>query len=89
MMYCTKCGSNLRGETSRCPTCGYTISQMRLEDSRRRIGYKHSEIRKDPPSTLKLDENGDPIPGYSPQSRMAREEEERPRTLVFRNFRQD
>jgi len=31
MMYCTKCGSNLKGATKLCPTCGYEVNKMRTD----------------------------------------------------------
>jgi len=85
MMYCSKCGSDLRGSRSRCPTCGYSVDQMRLEDGQRKVGYKHSEIKKEtPPMNIKRDKYGDIIPGYTPEGRKLREDEEKPRVLTFR-----
>lgn len=87
MMFCSKCGSDLRGGKSSCPTCGYSLSRMKLEDSQRRIGYKHTEIRRDTPiGSLRRDENGDPILPYSDEWRKAREEDQKPRVLTFRKF---
>lgn len=31
MMYCTKCGSSLKGSTKSCPACGYEVSKMRTD----------------------------------------------------------
>ncbi len=31
MMYCTKCGSNLKGSTDRCPVCKYPVSKMKQD----------------------------------------------------------
>ena len=28
MMYCTKCGSDLKGSKAKCPVCGYSVSKM-------------------------------------------------------------
>ena len=28
MMYCTKCGSDLKGSKGKCPVCGYSMSKM-------------------------------------------------------------
>jgi len=29
MMYCTKCGSDLKGSKQRCPVCGYSVMKMK------------------------------------------------------------
>jgi hypothetical protein len=31
MMYCTKCGSNLKGSRVTCPTCGYEVMKMKMD----------------------------------------------------------
>jgi hypothetical protein len=31
MMYCTKCGSNLKGNKVRCPVCGYEVQKMKMD----------------------------------------------------------
>lgn len=31
MMYCTKCGSDLKGSSKLCPVCGYDISKMKTD----------------------------------------------------------
>ena len=31
MMYCTKCGSNLKGSIDRCPVCKYPVSKMKQD----------------------------------------------------------
>jgi len=31
MMYCTKCGSDLKGASKLCPVCGYEISKMKTD----------------------------------------------------------
>lgn len=34
MMYCTKCGSDLKGNKVRCPTCGYEVIKMKVDLSK-------------------------------------------------------
>ncbi|MBN1538677.1 MAG: hypothetical protein JW939_00910 [Candidatus Thermoplasmatota archaeon] len=34
MLYCTKCGSDLKGNKARCPVCGYEVSKMEADISR-------------------------------------------------------
>ena len=36
MMYCTKCGSDLKGNKVRCPACGYEVVKMKIDVSRPR-----------------------------------------------------
>lgn len=31
MMYCTKCGSDLKGAKNRCPACGYELKDMKMD----------------------------------------------------------
>ncbi|MFW3146810.1 MAG: hypothetical protein ACMUIE_08375 [Thermoplasmatota archaeon] len=31
MMYCTKCGSDLKGSNVRCPVCGYEVVKMKMD----------------------------------------------------------
>lgn len=31
MMYCTKCGSDLKGNKVRCPVCGYEVQKMKMD----------------------------------------------------------
>ncbi|MEA3558638.1 MAG: hypothetical protein U9R75_05225 [Candidatus Thermoplasmatota archaeon] len=31
MMYCTKCGSDLKGNKARCPVCGYEVMKMKMD----------------------------------------------------------
>ncbi len=31
MMYCTKCGSNLKGSNVKCPVCGYEVQKMKMD----------------------------------------------------------
>ncbi|MCU0799619.1 MAG: hypothetical protein MUC62_08110 [Candidatus Thermoplasmatota archaeon] len=31
MMYCTKCGSNMKGSGKLCPVCGYEVNKMRTD----------------------------------------------------------
>lgn len=90
MMYCSKCGSDLRGNSNRCPTCGYSLNQMKLEDSQKRVGYRHSDIGRDKPvGEIKRDENGDPIIPHTDEWRKAKELEERPRVLTFRKSEEE
>lgn len=35
MMYCTKCGSDLKGNKVKCPVCGYPVEKMRRDLSSR------------------------------------------------------
>lgn len=34
MLYCTKCGSDLKGNRVRCPVCGYEVQKMKMDLSR-------------------------------------------------------
>lgn len=36
MMYCTKCGSDLKGNNVRCPVCGYEVQKMKMDLSKPR-----------------------------------------------------
>ncbi len=36
MMYCTKCGSDLKGSRVRCPICGYEVLKMKMDVSKPR-----------------------------------------------------
>jgi hypothetical protein len=40
MLYCTKCGSDLKGSKVRCPVCGYEVLKMKTDISKPR------EVRK-------------------------------------------
>ena len=31
MMYCTRCGSDLKGNKTKCPVCGYPVEKMRRD----------------------------------------------------------
>ncbi len=41
MMYCTKCGSDLKGNSARCPVCGYDVQKMKIDLS------KPMEVRRE------------------------------------------
>jgi hypothetical protein len=34
MMYCTRCGSDLKGNKVRCPVCGYEVQKMKMDLSK-------------------------------------------------------
>ncbi|HHD15868.1 MAG TPA: hypothetical protein ENK47_04090 [Euryarchaeota archaeon] len=34
MLYCTKCGSDLKGNRVRCPVCGYEVQKMKMDLSK-------------------------------------------------------
>lgn len=36
MMYCTKCGSDLKGNKARCPVCNYEVQKMKMDVSKPR-----------------------------------------------------
>jgi hypothetical protein len=85
MMYCAKCGSDLRGAKTSCPACGYSLNQMKTDSAAKPTGYKHAEIKKEPlKPVLKRDEYGDPIYPYSDEAIRMREEEGKPKRLIFK-----
>jgi len=48
MLYCTKCGSDLKGSKVRCPVCGYEVLKMKVDVSKPRE-VRQQESRKDEP----------------------------------------
>jgi len=48
MLYCTKCGSDLKGAKNRCPVCGYEVLKMKVDVSKPRE-VRVQESRKDEP----------------------------------------
>lgn len=85
MMYCAKCGSDLRGNKTSCPACGYSLNQMKTENANKPIGYKHTEGKRETlHPVLRRDEFGNPIYPYSDEAIRLREEEGKPKTLKFR-----
>jgi ribosomal protein L37E len=46
MMYCTKCGSDLKGSKTRCPVCGYPVEKMRQDLSKPRETRREKETPK-------------------------------------------
>lgn len=85
MMYCSKCGSDLRGSKNSCPACGFSLNQMKTESAQKPVGYKHSELKKEGlKPVLRRDEWGNPIYPYSDEAIRMREEEGKPKTLTFK-----
>ncbi|MBN1389530.1 MAG: hypothetical protein JXA22_02695 [Candidatus Thermoplasmatota archaeon] len=48
MLYCTRCGSNLKDSKVHCPVCGYEIVKMKDDISRPREVSRPASIKKDP-----------------------------------------
>jgi hypothetical protein len=64
MLYCTKCGSDLKGSKNRCPVCGYEVIKMKMDVSQPR------EVQRRP------SEEGEPKPWAPPIPDQRGEEEE-------------
>jgi ribosomal protein L37E len=85
MMYCSKCGSDLRGSKNSCPACGYSLNQMKTESAQKPVGYKHTEFKKESlKPVIHRDEDGNPISPYSDEGIRMREEANKPKFLTFK-----
>ena len=56
MLYCTKCGSDLKGSKVRCPVCSYEVIKMKMDLSQPR------EVRKRPGDEAEPKPWAPPIP---------------------------
>jgi hypothetical protein len=48
MLYCTKCGSDLKGSKVRCPVCGYEVMKMKMDLSQPREVRKRPDVKDEP-----------------------------------------
>jgi len=58
MLYCTKCGSDLKGNRVRCPVCGYEVQKMKM-DKRENHGHHRYRIREMRERKGKTDHNAE------------------------------
>ena len=79
-MYCTKCGSDLKGSKVRCPVCGYEVMKMRMDISQPRDIRREKEVQDEPKPWAP------PIPDQRVRSRKDEDhdddEESKPRVTV-------
>ena len=81
MMYCTRCGSDLKGSGKLCPACGYEISKMRQDLSSPRQVKRAEEPREwaPPIPDQRKEKEARRAPVWGPDGRRTerRQEEER------------
>ena len=60
MMYCTKCGSDLKGNSARCPVCGYDVQKMKIDLSKPMEVRRESRSERRPWAPPIPDQRSDP-----------------------------
>jgi uncharacterized Zn finger protein (UPF0148 family) len=61
MMYCTHCGSDMKGSKSSCPVCGYRVDQMKT-DLKTPRALKRPEIEEKRPWAPPIpDQRNEPV----------------------------
>ncbi|MCU0798682.1 MAG: hypothetical protein MUC62_03305 [Candidatus Thermoplasmatota archaeon] len=94
MMYCSKCGSAMRGSTTYCPACGYSVKQMKLDAASAPPKFRPMEPAKRSYNMISSSANrdGDEIrPGYGSDGLRTRriEPEEKPKGIIFGRPKKD
>jgi hypothetical protein len=94
MMYCSKCGSDMRGSTTYCPACGYSVKQMKLDAASAPPKFRTVNSTKRSYSMISSSSNrdGDEImPGYGPDGLRTRrsEPDDKPKGIIFGRPKKD
>ncbi len=90
MMYCSKCGSDLRGNDRFCPSCGYSVKQMKIDSAAAPRNPPPARDRTTPLGRSWKDD--EPIiPGYGEDGLRTKREEpdKKPKGIVFGKFKDE
>ena len=94
MMYCSKCGSDMRGSTTYCPACGYSLRQMKVDAATAAPKFARTDPSKRSYNMISSsgNRNGDEIlPGYGTDGLRTRraEPEQKPKGIMFGKPKRD